>query len=433
MMNYEEQVCGILMYEPAKYAYCVDVGLKPEHFLDLGFRNLYSAIAEIAFDDDADKKMTKHLWEKCPENIQIILNSFNVIHNRLTIESSCQGVFDNLSRQNLILTLSRGIERAKLATTESEIEKAKTDSIELLSKDSIILKDRYSNKEYRDVLLATEDKLDANMENARSGRQIAISTGFKKIDKSLGGFLPGGLYILAARTGMGKTTLAINFAENVLKQDYGVLFFSNEMDATQIAIKHLSLVSKVKSYAMDSGVLSENEKNRIHSAIKSRFDSSFIINEFAGTQFEKFKMQLRLAVKKYNVKVVFHDYIQQMFMEGRHSNRVQELSRISSEIKNMAREFGVSIVCLAQLNRQAESNTGDVPNLSHIKDSGAMEQDADVVMLIHRKRDSEDEGTEIIVAKNRFNYVTGGNNGHIILNSDLSINRFYEEENLYGK
>lgn len=431
MLDYEQQVCGILMYSPKRYAHCVDVGLSQEHFIDHGYRRIFACISDIAFDDDAATKMTGHLWAKCPESIQLILNSTGVLDQQLTIESAVQGLFDSLSKRKWEASLLVAIAEVKAAKTSDEIEQAKARFLESMDKTVTEKSDKYANKDYQEVMLGFIDSVERNIQDFISGKKTKISTGFKQLDKPLHGFLPGALYILAARTGMGKTTLAINLAESVLNQGHGVLFFSNEMSAEQIATKHVSLVARVKSQRIQEGNLNQDEVERIHAAVKSKFESRFIINEFAGTNFQKFKAQLRLAVKKYDVKVVFHDYIQQMFIDGASSanGRVQELSRISSEIKTIARELGISIVCLAQLNRKAEesANNGEAPNISQIKDSGAMEQDADAVLIIHRKRDTEDEGTEIIVAKNRFNYVTGGGNGNVILRTNLSMNRFYED------
>jgi replicative DNA helicase len=201
------------------------------------------------------------------------------------------------------------------------------------------------------------------------------------------------------------------------------------MSATQIAMKHVSLAARIKSVKMQRGNMSDDDLNRLHVAVKDKYNANFLINEFAGTDFDKFKIQLRHAVRKNNIKVVFHDYIQQMYSESNkyQSNRVAELSKISNEIKSLARELNIVVVCLAQLNRQAEvlSDT-DQPSISHIKDSGAMEQDADCVMIIHRKRSETTGDVEIIVAKNRHSATTSAKSGQIFLKSDLSINKFFE-------
>lgn len=243
-----------------------------------------------------------------------------------------------------------------------------------------------------------------------------VPTGIELLDHSLGGWVPGRLYFVAGRTSMGKTTLSINFASSAAHASSPWLYCTLEMTAQDIVEKLLSLRSRVKGASLQSGNLSEDELDRLHRGCGELLAMHGYVDNQSGRYIETFEVAVRRAVRRHGVKVVFLDYLQQMRARGRWTSRQAELTEITDRIKHLALSLNVAIVAAAQLNREAERQ--GVPLLSHLKDCGSIEQDADAVLFIHRD-DKEGAPTLLIVAKNRW-----GRRGRIVLDVDLAVNRF---------
>ena len=266
-------------------------------------------------------------------------------------------------------------------------------------------RDTKNFRHIRDVLVdvyAHLHELNTNKEATRG-----TQTGFSGLDKVLAGMGKSDLVLVGARPGMGKTSFALNVATNVaLDTKKTVCIFSLEMSADQLVNRILSSEAMVDSYALRTGELKPEEWDHIAQASAKLSQCDILIDDTSGITVTGMKGKLR-RVK--NLGLVVIDYLQLMTSDKRIDNRVQEVSDISRNLKIMAKELMVPIICLAQLSRGPESRTDKKPMLSDLRDSGAIEQDADTVMFLYRDEyyktdaasDTEGNIAEIIIAKNR--------------------------------
>jgi replicative DNA helicase len=243
-----------------------------------------------------------------------------------------------------------------------------------------------------------------------SKRIKGVSTGFTKLDEMTGGFHPGELIILAARPSMGKTALALNIAWHVAARMFQpVAIFSLEMSQESLLTRMLCAAARVDSQRFRAGYLNESERQKLRAAANQMVETPLYIDDSAGVNLMDMHAKLRrLQQSGQKLGLVVVDYLQLMSIRGRTENRNQEVSQLSRGMKLMSKELGCPFLVLSQLSRATETRVGDHrPQLSDLRESGSIEQDADVVGFIFReevyKRDREDlRGVaELIVAKQR--------------------------------
>ncbi|MBQ0010142.1 MAG: replicative DNA helicase [Ruminococcus sp.] len=284
----------------------------------------------------------------------------------------------------------------------------------------------------RDALSMSFDRLDklAKDKDALAG----TPTGFSGLDNVLVGMGKGDLILIGGRPGMGKTTFAVNIGTSVaLRTKKTVCIFSLEMTAEQLVSRMLSAEAGVDSYAIRSGKLSEDDWTKLSYASSKLYDTNILIDDTSGMTVTGMKAKLR---REKNVGLVIIDYLQLMQGERHSDNRVLEVGDISRGLKLLAKDIGAPVICCAQLSRGPENRPDKRPMLSDLRDSGAIEQDADVVMFIYRNEyydrapeDEEGKGAskaaagaaqaECIIAKNRH-----GSTGNIKLAFDGKYSRF---------
>lgn len=255
------------------------------------------------------------------------------------------------------------------------------------------------------VLLKVYDRLN---ELAQSGSDIpGLSTGFRDLDKKIGGLNRTDLILIAARPGMGKTSIALNIALNVSKKtDKTIVFFSLEMSREQLVMRLLSNESFVDNHSLLTGQLSEDEWNKLGLASAALSQTDIRTDDNPSITVAEMNAKCR---RLDNLGLVIIDYLQLMTSAGggkQSDNRVQVVSEISRALKIMAKELGVPVICLSQLSRANESRADKRPMLSDLRESGAIEQDADEVMFLYRDdyynpETEEKNVAECIVAKNR--------------------------------
>jgi replicative DNA helicase len=243
-----------------------------------------------------------------------------------------------------------------------------------------------------------------------SKRIKGISTGFAKLDEMTGGFHEGELIILAARPSMGKTALALNIAQHVaLKLKQTAAVFSLEMSQESLLTRMLCAAARVDSHRFRAGYLTQEERRKLNHALHELVESPLYIDDTAGLHLMDMHAKLRrLQAEREKIGLVIVDYLQLMSGRGRFENRNQEVSALSRGMKMLAKELKVPMLVLSQLSRAVETRVGDHrPQLSDLRESGSIEQDADLVGFIFREevyhRDREDlKGlAELIVAKQR--------------------------------
>jgi replicative DNA helicase len=238
---------------------------------------------------------------------------------------------------------------------------------------------------------------------------IGTPSGFKDIDSVTGGFRPGNLIIIAARPSMGKSALVANIAENAALEGHAVALFSLEMSESELAQRFVASQASVRGEELRRGRVAENKWQKILSASQKLAHAPLWIDDSSDTGV----LDIRAKARRLHHQVenglglIIVDYLQLMRHEGRIESRVQQVGQISRGLKGLARELDVPVIALSQLSRAVEQRGGDkVPILSDLRDSGEVEQDADVVMFIYReeyyKEDSERPGeADIIIAKHR--------------------------------
>ncbi len=266
----------------------------------------------------------------------------------------------------------------------------------------------------REALLANYEHLKL----LKTDKEAAIGsrTGFEDVDKVLVGMAPGDLILIGARPGMGKTSFAMNIATKVARQkNKTVCVFSLEMSAEQLTSRMLSSEALIDSYAIRSGNLSGEDWQKLATASSMLSECEILIDDTSGITVTGMKAKLR-RVK--NLGLVIIDYLQLMQNDKTTSNRVQEVAEISRNLKLLAKDLQVPIITCAQLSRGPEQRPNKRPMLSDLRDSGAIEQDADVVMFLYRDEyysetnEADDNGeqnqnvAEVIIAKNRHGSVS---------------------------
>lgn len=290
--------------------------------------------------------------------------------------------------------------------------------------------DRLATQEPGELASEFVDEFERNVIAARDGKSIGITTGIRDLDDAFGGWLPSTFNVLGARTSQGKTTLAINFAYNAAAAGHQVAYFTIEMRATRILGKILSRIAAVNGTNIVTGRVSDAEIDRMHHGLASYTSMGLRVNDKAGRTIEAVEAEAWRLRRQRKLDFLIVDYVQQLRSESRRfTSRQAELTEITARLQDLAHRLGVPVLVLAQLNRQAEHlGDGKPPSKSHLKDSGSIEQDADVILLIHRERkDDPNSRTWVIVEKNR-----DGKLGPINVDVDFRTNRF-SDSNLHGR
>ena len=259
----------------------------------------------------------------------------------------------------------------------------------------------------REIVLNVLDKIEIASKN--KGNVTGIATGFIDLDYRTAGLQPSDLVLLAARPSMGKTALALNIAQHVaFKQKLPVAIFSLEMSKEQLVSRLFSMESRVDSQHLRTGNLSDMEWEKLIESAGVIGKSNLIIDDTPGIGIPELRSKCRKYKLEHGLKLIIIDYLQLMSGSGSRSSdsRQQEISDISRSLKAIARELNVPVLALSQLSRAVEQRPDHRPMLSDLRDSGAIEQDADVVMFIYRdeyyNKESEKKGiAEVIIAKQR--------------------------------
>jgi len=257
----------------------------------------------------------------------------------------------------------------------------------------------------RDAVKIAVNEMEDQAKSAKEG--LDIPTGFRELDDVTNGLQPGQLILIAARPGLGKSTLALDFARSAaLRSHVPTVFFSLEMSATEISQRLMSAETSVPLSAIrKSKDLQSEGWKRINTLQPKLDDIPLYIDDSPNLTLSEIRAKCRRLKSQYGIKLVIIDYLQLMTSGKKVENRQQEVSEFSRSLKLLAKELGVPIVALSQLNRGPESSPDKKPQLSHLRESGSLEQDADIVLLLHRERFA-DQGenrndAEIHIAKHR--------------------------------
>ncbi len=326
----------------------------------------------------------------------------NIITSK-NVEAYCNIIKEKSTLRKLISASNEIIEKGYKENDEVQkiIELAETRIFAISQNRNI-----NSFAEIKDVLLEVFNQLEERAMN--KGSLTGITTGYEDLDRMTAGLQRSDLILLAARPSMGKTALALNIAINAVKTGVSVALFSLEMSKEQYVQRIISMESMVESGKLRSGNLDDEDWDRLLSVMSVVSNYKIHVDDTASiTLFEMMSKCRRLKIEK-GLDLIIVDYLQLMSGGGKNnSNRQQEISDISRGLKAMARELNCPVVALSQLSRAPELRTDHRPIMSDLRESGAIEQDADVVMMLYRdeyyhKEESEKKGiTEVIITKQR--------------------------------
>jgi len=260
--------------------------------------------------------------------------------------------------------------------------------------------------QFTDVNSMLEQVLD-NWANRKKGALTGIASGLTYLDNMLSGFQKSDLIILAGRPSMGKTALALSMARNsAVDFKHSVGIFSLEMSNQQLAERLITSEARVDSHLVRTGRLPKSEWKNLATAAGTLSEAPIYIDDSASLNILELRAKARKLKSEKDIDILFVDYLQLLNQEGRSESRQQEISFISRSLKALAKELNIPIVALSQLSRAVESRSEHRPIMSDLRESGAIEQDADIVLFIYRKyvysKDELDKGlAEIIIAKHR--------------------------------
>ncbi|HVV26048.1 MAG TPA: replicative DNA helicase [Candidatus Saccharimonadales bacterium] len=278
------------------------------------------------------------------------------------------------------------------------------------------------------ILAESFDRLDDLHKDKQKIR--GVPTGFKDMDDKLAGFQPSDLIILAARPSMGKTTLALNFAHNVAVQaKQPVLIFSLEMSKEQLVDRLLSMESGVDAWALRTGNLTDADFEKIGQAMGTLSEAQIYIDDTPGITVSDLRTKARREAHQRPLGLIIVDYLQLMSGGSRFGNdfnRVQEISEISRGLKGIARELNVPVLALSQLSRSVESRSPQIPQLADLRESGSIEQDADVVAFIYREEYYNPETDNKKIAEVHIKKHRNGPTGNIELRFENEKQKFYD-------
>ena len=403
----ESSVLGAMLMDPEAIDIAAEI-LSGEDFYAKQNGIIFDAMVELRMEGKPVDIVTlsARLKEKgAPEEItdaDHVRELLKTVPTSANIRSYAQIVYEKSTLRRLIHTMEAEVENCYAA-------KGKLDDIlEHAEKEIFDVLRKRNSKEYTPINIIVKDVLEKIEAAAgQTGHVTGLSTGFKDLDYYTTGLQKSDFVLVAARPSMGKTAFALSLARYAaFKENCGVAIFSLEMSKEQLASRLLAMESRVDAQNIRTGNLSDEEWEAIMESTEVIGRSNIIIDDTPGISVGELRSKCRKYKLEHDIKLVVVDYIQLMSSGNRVESRQQELSDISRAIKALARELDIPIVVLSQLNRAADSRSEHRPMLSDIRESGAIEQDADLIMFIYRddyyNPETEKKNiAEIIIAKQR--------------------------------
>lgn len=409
----EVVILGACLLEPDAVNVATEL-LEPEDFSLDSHRRIFACIAELAeIGEPVDHTIVVEELLKRKQLVAVgdrpyLMYLTEGIPRRLNIANYCRIVKDKAVLRSIMSTCDVATARA------SDQSEAGASILEDLESSILELTQVYNQQAFGTILDAARDAGGVDAFVSKMCDPLAMTgleTGFEDFDKMTGGLQSGELVIIAARPSVGKSALAINIAQNVVRRDAQkvVAIFSLEMSKDSLYLRMVASAAEVSGRRAAQGFISATERQKIASAVLAMADRKLMIDDSASMTTTQMRAKCRrLKQKEGRLDLIEVDYIQLVTGSKRSGNREQEVASISRGLKALAKEMKCPVVALSQLSRATEQRSGDKrPMLSDLRESGSLEQDADVVAFIHRPemydRDNDDiKGlAELIVAKQR--------------------------------
>lgn len=383
-LDLEEAVLGALMIEREALGIVEDL-LIPSSFYKDGHQKIYSAILSLSKCNTPIDILTVANELKNKGNLEIVGGPYYIATLTNRVASAANVEFHSRIIQQKFL--SREVIRLSGEVIKAAYDDG-TDVFELISDTEIKLSNlnqQKGEKSFVAPLPLIKEILRVNTILLEKKHLSGVPTGFIELDRVTGGWQKGDLIILAARPGMGKTSLAVGCAVNAALQNVPVAFFSLEVSDVKITRKVLSNISEVPLNLLTKKGVDEVEMKKLQVAITAYENAPLYIDDTGGLSIQKMRKKARKVVKENGVKLIIADYLQLAETEEKTNGREQEINKISRKLKALAKELDVPVIALSQLSREVDKRQGNkMPVLSDLRDSGAIEQDADIVMFIYR-------------------------------------------------
>lgn len=424
----EASVLGAILIDNDALVKVAD-SLDADDFYDQRHRYIYEAVQALYEDNKPIDVLTLANQIKINGNLddvggaEYLTELTNFVPTASRVEAYAQIVTEK--------SLRRRMNEANKGLAELMLDETKNlnDLIEEAESQIFRLSQRHIKESVvsiEEVLSQSFDRLDELHRD--KGKIRGVPTGFKDMDDKLAGLQRSDLFILAARPSMGKTAFSLNLAHNVAVQaGEPVLFFSLEMSKEQLVDRLLSMESGVDAWALRTGNLTDTDFEKIGQAMGTLSEAQIYIDDTPGITIAELRTKAKREAHKHPLGLIVVDYLQLMSGGSRfsgQSNRVQEISEISRGLKGIARELNVPLIALSQLSRSVESRSPQIPQLADLRESGSIEQDADVVAFIYREEYYNPETerkfiTDILIKKHR-----NGPTGTVELYFDREKQRF---------
>ncbi|MDQ0228136.1 replicative DNA helicase [Metabacillus niabensis] len=403
----EQAVLGAIFLQPSSLTLASEL-LIPEDFYRAAHQRIYNAMLELSDKGEPVDLVTvtaeladANLLEEVG-GVSYLTDLANSVPTAANIEYYGKIVEEKSILRRLIRT----------ATTIAQDGYTREDEVEVLLNEAekTIMevaqrKNAGAFQNIKDVLVQTYDNIE--LLHDRKGDITGIPTGFTELDKMTAGFQRNDLIIVAARPSVGKTAFALNIAQNVAtKTDENVAIFSLEMGADQLVMRMLCAEGNIDAQRLRTGSLTPEDWGKLTMAMGSLSNSGIYIDDTPGIRVSEIRAKCRRLKQESGLGMVLIDYLQLIQGSGRTDNRQQEVSEISRTLKELARELKVPVIALSQLSRGVEQRQDKRPMMSDIRESGSIEQDADIVAFLYRDdyydKESENKNIiEIIIAKQR--------------------------------
>jgi replicative DNA helicase len=425
-MEAEQSVLGAVMLSGEAAAIAVEK-LRAEDFYRPAHQSIFEAVLALFDGDQAIDAITVSDWLRRTDALERIggIAALNDLMDAVPATSNIEYYVDIVDETAARRRLMRaGSEVSRMAMrSEEPIEEV------LNQAESEVFKvaDRRVGEGLSRLGPMLQDTLEKIEElGTRGGDITGVPTGFRDLDKKLAGLHPANLVVIAARPSMGKSSLAINMAQHVAEQGEPVALFTLEMSREEVVQRILSSMASVDSHRLRTGQLTPEMWQRIARESSRLYEMPFFVDDSADLTVTAIRAKCRRLKRKHKrIGLVVVDYMQLMQGPARSDNRQQEIAEISRSLKNLARELEVPVVALSQLNRQLEQRENKRPRLGDLRESGAIEQDADIVLFIYRdeaydQNNPETRGlAEVVIAKHR-----AGATGTVMMTFAAEFTRF---------
>lgn len=399
----EQSVLGAILIDKDAM---VDVAefLRPKHFYKDAHAAVYSAMMELYENHEpidiltVTAQLKKNGEMKIVGSPSVVSDLLNVVPTSAHAEQYGRIIMEHATKRSLVIAAANITEMA------FKEEGAAASIVDAAEQEIFAISQQATRRDFipiKDALAASFDRLDEL--HKRAGGLRGVATGFTELDNKLAGLQDSNLIILAARPGTGKTAMVLNMAQYVAVHDKTpVGIFSLEMSKEELVDRLLVSQADIDAWKLKTGKLSDDDFTRLSEAMGELAEAPIYIDDTPGMNIIEMRTKARRLQVEHGVKLIIVDYLQLADCGRRYDNRVQEVSIISQSLKNLARELRVPVLACSQLSRAVESRGSRVPELSDLRESGSIEQDADVVMFLYREEQDMTQWGEQIPTKLRI-------------------------------